>query len=80
LADARKELLDIQQEFVHLQKRIDAVRDCVTVSLTSIFGDERPAIAALAEEELIEGIARPTGEAALDHPSRKQCIQHVRVF
>lgn len=30
LADARKELLEIQQEFVHLQKRIDAVRDCVT--------------------------------------------------
>jgi len=57
LADARKELLDIQQEFVRLQKRIDAVRDCVTDSLTRIFGDERPAITALAEEELIEKLA-----------------------
>jgi len=57
LADARKELLEIQQEFVRLQKRIDAVRDCVTVSLTRIFGDERTAITALAEEEFIERIA-----------------------
>jgi hypothetical protein len=57
LADARKELLEIQQEFVRLQKRIDAVRGCVTDSLTRIFGEERPAIAALAEEELIERIA-----------------------
>jgi len=57
LADARKELLEIQQEFTQLQKRIDAVRDCVTDSLTRIFGDERPAIAALAEEELIEKLA-----------------------
>ena len=57
LADARKELLEIQQQFTQLQKRIDAVRDCVTDSLTRIFGDERPAIAALAEEELIEKLA-----------------------
>jgi hypothetical protein len=57
LADARKELFEIQQEFVRLQKRIDAVRDCVADSLTRIFGEERPAIAALAEEELIERIA-----------------------
>jgi hypothetical protein len=57
LANARKELLEIQQEFVHIQKRIDAVRDCVTDSLTHIFGDERPAITALAEEELIERVA-----------------------
>ena len=57
LADARKELLEIQQEFVRLQKRIDAVRDCVTDSLTRIFGEERPAMAALAEEELIEKLA-----------------------
>jgi hypothetical protein len=33
------------------------VRDCVTDSLTRIFGEERPAITALAEEELIERIA-----------------------
>ena len=57
LADARKELFEIQQEFGHLQKRIDAVRDCVTGSLTRIFGEERPAITALAEEELIEKLA-----------------------
>jgi predicted DNA-binding transcriptional regulator AlpA len=57
LADARKELLEIQQEFVHLQNRIDAVRGCVSDSLSRIFGDERPAFAALAEEKLIEKLA-----------------------
>jgi hypothetical protein len=40
-----------------LQKRIDTMRDCVSDSLTRIFGDERPAITALTEEELIERIA-----------------------
>jgi hypothetical protein len=35
----------------------DAVRDSVADSLTRIFGEERPAITALAEEELIEKIA-----------------------
>ena len=54
LADARRELLEVQQEFVRLQKRIDAVRECVTDSLARIFGEERPAIAALAEEDFIE--------------------------
>ena len=57
LADARKELLEIQQEFGRLQKRIDMVQDCVTDSLKRIFGEERPAMAALAEEELIEKLA-----------------------
>ena len=57
LADARQELLEIQHEFVHLQKRIDAVRDCVPDSLTRIFGEERPAIASLAEEEFIEKLS-----------------------
>jgi hypothetical protein len=57
LADARRELLEIQQEFGRLQKRIDAIRDCVTDSLTRLFGDERPAVAALAEEEFIEKLA-----------------------
>jgi len=57
LADARRELLEIQQEFVHLEKRIDAVRGCVTDSLSRIFGDERPALAGFAEEEFIEKLA-----------------------
>jgi hypothetical protein len=57
LSDARKELLEIEQDFVHIQKRIDALRDCVMDSLTRIFGQERPAFAALAEEELIEKLA-----------------------
>ena len=56
MADARKELLEIQQEFVRIEKRTDAVRDCVTDSLIRIFGEERPAMAALAEEEFIERI------------------------
>jgi predicted DNA-binding transcriptional regulator AlpA len=76
LADARKELLEIQQELVRLQKRIYDVRDCVTDSLTRIFGEERPAIAALAEEELIERLAGrvaarlgtlPTAETQIDN-------------
>jgi hypothetical protein len=54
LAHARKELLAIQQEFVHLRKRIGRAQDCVTDSLTRILGDKRPAMAAVAEEELIE--------------------------
>ena len=57
LADARRELLEIQQEFGGLQKRIDVVRDCVMDSLTRIFGDEHPAIAALSEEDFIEKLA-----------------------
>lgn len=57
LTDTRRELLEIQQEFAHLQERIDAVRDCVTNSLTRIFGDERPALAGFAEEEFIEKLA-----------------------
>lgn len=73
LADARRELLEIQQEFVHLQKRIDAVRDCVTESLTRIFGDARPAFAALAEEELIEKLAgRVTARLGAVPAAKKQ--------
>ena len=49
--------MHIEQEFARIQKRIGAVRDCVTDSLTRIFGEERPAFSALAEEELIEKIA-----------------------
>ena len=57
LADAREELVQIQEEFTHVQKRIEVAWDSVADSLTRIFGEERPAITALAEEELIERIA-----------------------
>jgi hypothetical protein len=57
LADARKELLQVQREFVHLQKRIDAVRDCVTGSLVRLFGEQRQALTGLQEEAFIERIA-----------------------
>ena len=60
LADAQKELLEIQQEFVHLQNRIDAVRDCVTDSLSRIFGEERPALSALASSFFGRGQGRPS--------------------
>lgn len=74
LAEARKELLEIQQEFVRLQKRIYAVRDCVTDSLTRIFGDERPAMAALAEEELIEKLAGRVAARLGTQPTAKKDI------
>jgi hypothetical protein len=57
LADARGELVQIQEEFTRLQNRIEAVRDCVTDSLVRFFGEQRPAFTGLKEEELIEGIA-----------------------
>ncbi len=57
LADARRELLEIEQEFARLQKLIEAIRDCVMASTTRIFGDEGPAFAALAEDEFIEKLA-----------------------
>ncbi|HWA95095.1 MAG TPA: helix-turn-helix domain-containing protein [Terracidiphilus sp.] len=80
LADARRELLEIQQEFIRLQKRIDAVRDCVTDSLTRIFGEERPAISALAEEEFIEKIADRVAARLGTQPAatRKMDNRYVR--
>jgi hypothetical protein len=57
LADAREELVQIEQEFTQLQKRVEAVRDCVTDSLVRFFGEQRPAFTGLKEEELIERIA-----------------------
>ena len=57
LADAREELVQIQEEFTRLQKRIEAARDCVTDSLARFFGEQRPAFTGLQEEELIERIA-----------------------
>ena len=57
LAEAREELVQIQEEFTRLQKRIEAVRDCVTDSLVRFFGEQRPVFTGLKEEELIERIA-----------------------
>ena len=57
LADAREGLLQIQEEFTRLQKRIEAVRDCVVDTLVRLFGELRPASTRLQEEELIEKIA-----------------------
>ena len=57
LADVREELVQIQEEFVRLQKRIDTVRDSVADSLVRLFGEERPAFAGLREEALMERIA-----------------------
>ena len=57
LEDAHEELAQIQREFAQLQKRIEDVRDSVAESLVRWFGEERPALAGLHEEELIERIA-----------------------
>jgi len=76
LADARRELVEVQQEFVRLQKRIDMVRDCVTDSLKRIFGDERPAMAALAEEELIEKLAGRVAARLGTQPAAKKQIDN----
>src|ERR1035437_5216223 len=80
LADAREELVQIQEEFTQLQKRIEAVRDCVTDSLVRFFGVERPTFAALSEEELIERLdgravarlgALPAAKKQIDNRDRK---------
>lgn len=57
LADARGELVSIEQEFTRLQKRVEAVLDSVANALIRLFGEQRPAFAGLQEEELIERIA-----------------------
>ena len=57
LADAREELVQIQDEFTRLQNRIEAVGDCVADSLVRLFGDERPAFAGLQEEAFMERVA-----------------------
>ena len=80
LADAREELVQIQEEFTRLPKRIEAVRDSVAHSLVRFLGEQRPGFTGLKEEAVIEGIALLTGEAAQDHPNPKQRIKHVRVF
>jgi hypothetical protein len=50
-------LVQIQEKLTRLQKRIEAVRDCVTDSLVHFLGEQRPAFTGLKEEELIERIA-----------------------
>jgi hypothetical protein len=57
LADAREELISIEQEFTRLQKRIEAVRDSVAAALVRLFGEQSPAFSGLAEEEIVERIA-----------------------
>lgn len=76
LADARRELLEVQQEFVHLQKRIDIVQGCVTDSLTRIFGEERPAIAGFAEEEFIEKLAGRVATRLGTQPAAKRLMNN----
>ena len=53
LADAREELVQIEQEFTRLQKRIEVVQESVANALVRLFGEERPAFTGLKEEELI---------------------------
>lgn len=74
LSDARRELVEIQHEFVRLQKRIDMVRDCVTDSLRRIFGEERPAFTVLAEEEFIENLAGRVAARLGTQPAAKKGI------
>jgi hypothetical protein len=57
LTDAREELVQIKEEFTRLQKRIEVVQESVANALVRLFGEERPAFAGLAEQELIEKIA-----------------------
>jgi hypothetical protein len=57
LTDAREELVQIQEEFTRLQKRIEVVQESVANALVRLFGEQRPAFAGLAEQELIETIA-----------------------
>ena len=52
-ADAREELVQIQEEFTRLQKRIEAVRDVVTDSLVRFFGEQRPSFTGLQEEQAV---------------------------
>ncbi len=79
LADARRELVEVQQEFVRLQRRIDEIRECVTLSLTRIFGEDRPAIAALAEEEFIEKLAGRVAARLGTQPTAKRDISNYYV-
>lgn len=57
LKDVREELVQIQDAFTQLQKRIEAVQESVTGSIVLLFGERGPAFTGLREEELIEKIA-----------------------
>src|ERR1035437_6083747 len=57
LTDVREELVQIEQEFARLHKRIETVRDSVADSLVRLFGEERPALAGLQEEAFMERVA-----------------------
>jgi hypothetical protein len=75
LTDIREELVQIQEEFTRLQKRIETVRDCVTDSLVRFFGEQRPAFTGLQEEELIEKLA---GRVAARLGTLLQSLRHKR--
>ncbi len=77
LTDAREELIQIEQEFTQLQKRVEAVRDCVTDSLALFSGHQRPAFAGLTEEELIDRIAGSV-VARLGTPAKAQARGEAR--
>jgi hypothetical protein len=57
LTDVREELVEIQEQFTQLQKRIEVVQDSVANALVRLFGEERPAFAGLQEEAFIERVA-----------------------
>jgi len=57
LADVREDLAQIQGEFTNLQERIDATGEKLADRLTRSFGEQRPTLAGLDEEELATRIA-----------------------
>lgn len=57
LEDVRGELVQIPDEFIQLQKRIEAVQESVAGSIVRLFGEQHPAFTGLREEEVIERIA-----------------------
>ena len=57
MTNVHKELVQIQKELIWFQKRAEAMKEPLTDSLVSIFGEQRPAFFKLAEEEIIGTIA-----------------------
>ena len=74
MADAREELVQIQEELTRLQKRIEAVQDCVANALVRLFGEERPAFAGLQEEAFIERVAGRVAARLGSLPAAKKQI------